>query len=316
MPVLLAAVVVMLVLVLVGYYFARVIIYPKTLRIEDSYRIVVEAGRLVEAEFGALPKRELFVPSPYGYTLYGFYIPCEGSQKTAIIVHGITCTLYDSVKYLNLFRKRGFNVLLYEQRNHGRNARKNTTYGFYEKYDLKAIVDWAFARLGPGGVVGTMGESLGAATVLQHSAIDPRVAFVIADCPYSDLTVLFRFRLKTDYHLVPFPLLNLADLFCRLMTGFSFAKVSPIRDIAAVKTPIFWVHGEHDVYILPQMSVDMYNAKRLGIKKLFIAPNAGHAEAFWNNQREYDRQVGEFLAEAGFLKEDDIICRVFAPSLN
>jgi fermentation-respiration switch protein FrsA (DUF1100 family) len=301
---------------LVGWYFARLIIYPKILSIDNSYLREIEAGKLVEAEFGALPKRELFVRSPYGYTLYGFYIPCEGSQNTVILVHGIKCTLYESVKYLNLFRKRGFNVLLYEQRNHGRNARKNTTFGFYEKYDLKAVVDWAFAHLGPAGRVGTMGESLGAATALQHSAIDSRVAFVIADCPYSDLIELIKLRLKNDYHLVPFPLLNIADLFCKLMAGFTFAKVSPIRDISAVNVPIFWVHGEKDTYILPQMSVDMYNAKSLGIKKLFIAPNACHAEAFWNNQHEYDRQVEEFLAEAGFMAENDIISEVLAPFSN
>ena len=301
MPILFAILFILLAIVLVGLYFARVIIYPKTSRIEASYQKDVETGKLVEAEFGALPKRELFVHSPYGYTLYGFYIPCEGAHQTAIIVHGIGDTLYGAVKYINLFRKRGFNVILYEQRNHGRNARKNTTFGFYEKYDLLAVVDWALAQLGPDGVVGTMGESLGGAVVLQHCAVDPRVAFVIADCPYSDLKELFTFRLKTDYHLPPFPLLNIADVFCRAMTGFSITKVSPIRDIAAVMTPIFWAHGENDTYIQPQMSIAMYNAKRQGIKKLFIAPNAGHAEAFWNNQPEYDRQVGEFLDEAGLL---------------
>ena len=300
MPVLLAALGLLVVMALVGWYFARVIIYPKVVRIEDSYQREIEAGKLVEAEFGALPKRELFVRSPYGYTLYGFYIPCERSQKTVILVHGIRCTLYESVKYLNLFRKRGFNVLLYEHRNHGRNAPKNTTFGYYEKYDLKAVVDWALAQLGPDGVVGTLGESLGAAVVLQHCAIDPRVAFVVADCPYSDLAKQLRYLLKLDYHLPPFPLLNLADFFCKVISGMSFSKVSPIRDIASIKTPIFWVHGENDTYILPQMSVDMYHAKSQGIKKLFIAPNAGHAEAFWNNQQEYDRQVGEFLVEAGF----------------
>jgi pimeloyl-ACP methyl ester carboxylesterase len=313
LPVLIALLVLLLVIVLVGLYFARVIIYPKNLRIEASYQREVENGKLVEAEFGALPKREVFVRSPYGYNLYGFYIPCEGSQKTVILVHGIYDTLYGSVKYINLFRKRGFNVLLYEQRNHGRNLRMNTTYGFYEKYDLMAVVDWALVQLGPDGVVGTLGESLGGAVALQHCAIDPRVAFVIADCPYSDLTQLFTYLLKRDYHLPPFPLLYIADFFCRVITGFSFTNVSPIREIAAIKTPIFWTHGENDIFIPPQMSIEMYNAKRQGIKKLFTAPNARHVEAFWNNQQEYDRQVGEFLAEAGFWKENDIISQVLVP---
>ena len=307
MPILLAILIVFLGMQFVGWYFASLIVYPRTSSIEASYQREVEGGKLAEVEFAALPRQELSVRSPFGYSLYGIYIPIEGSLKTVIIVHGIRDTLYGGVKYLNMFRARGFNVLLYEQRNHGRSGKKNTTFGYYEKYDLKAVMDWAMAQTAPGGVVGTMGESLGAAVVLQHSALDQRVAFVIADCPYSDLTELLKFRMKMDFHLLPFPLLNLADFFCWLTTGMTFSKVSPIRDVARGEKPVFWIHGQNDTYIPPHMSVDMYHAKTHGVKKLFLAPNAGHAQAYWNNREEYDRQVGEFLSEAGFAyREEDV----------
>ena len=299
MPVLIVILVILLAVVLAGLYFATLIIYPKTRPVEANYQREVENGKLVEAEFAALPKQELSVRSPFGYSLYGIYIPFNGSRRTVIIVHGIKDTLYICVKYLNLFRKRGFNVLLYDQRNHGHNRKINTTFGYYEKHDLKAVMDWALEKVGPDGVVGTMGESLGAAVVLQHAAIDPRAAFVVADCPYSNLTQLIHYLAKRDYHLPAFPLLYIADFFCGLLSGMRLSYVSPIKDIVGVELPVFWIHGQGDDYIPPQMSVDMYNAKRRGIKKLFLAPNAGHAEAYWNNREEYDRQIGEFLAEAG-----------------
>jgi len=297
MPALVALVIILLLVAFIGFYFATKIVYPKTYKVDASYQNQVEEGKLVEEEYNALPKQELSIPSPYGYNLYGIYIPVEGSHKTVIIAHGITVTLYCSVKYLNLFRKRGFNVLLYEHRNHGRSGKKNTTYGFYEKHDLKAVVDFAMQKSGPGSVVGTMGESLGASIALQHCAIDPRISFVVADCPYSDLTDLLKYHVHLDYHLPPFPMLYVADFFCWLLTGMTFSKVSPIRDITPVETPIFWIHGQDDTYIPPRMSVDMYHAKKNGIKKLFLAPLAGHADAFWNNQVEYDHQIGDFLAE-------------------
>jgi uncharacterized protein len=297
MPALIALIAIIILILMVGVYFAILIVYPKTWKVEAAYRKLVEDGKLDEAGYYALPKQEVFIRSPYGYILYGIFVPVEGSNKTVVIAHGITVTLYHSLKYLNLFRKRGYNVLVYEHRNHGRSGKKNTTYGYYEKHDLRAIVDYVFTKSGPGAKVGTMGESLGAAVVLQHSAIDPRISFVVADCPYSDLTELMKYHAWIDYHMPAFPFLYIADLFCWIFTGMTFAKVSPIQDIATVETPILWIHGQEDTYVPTHMSIDMYHAKIKGIKKLYLAPEAGHAASIWSNPAEYDRQLGDFLVE-------------------
>jgi uncharacterized protein len=204
------------------------------------------------------------------------------------------------IKYGGMFYRRGWNLLVYDLRNHGRSGGNNTTFGYYEKHDLKAVVDWACDRLGPGGVVGTMGESLGAATTLQHAAIDRRIAFAISDCSFSSLGELLAYRLKVEYHLPRFPLLNAAEFFIRLLTGgLTFDKASPISVIPGIETPIFFVHGKSDAYIPPEMSVNMYEAKQKGYRKLYLAPNADHAEAYWKNQSEYDQQVGSFLQDLG-----------------
>ena len=278
-------------------YFSCLVVFPRRLSIEKTIQGEQERGLLDLAAFNNLPQQEILVASPYGYDLYGVYIPFQDSNKTVVIAHGIGVNLYCSVKYMQMFRQRGFNVLLYEHRNHGRSGGKNTTFGLYEKVDLKAIMDWAMNQLKPGGIVGTHGESLGAAIALQHAAIDPRVSFVVADCPYSDFMELVKFRSKRDYHLPPFPILNLASLFSRLLTGMSFSMISPIRDLAGVTCPILFIHGQLDTYIPPQMSMDMAAVKRPGISRLYLAPEAGHAQSLWKNPEEYDRVLGEFLAE-------------------
>ena len=113
-----------------------------------------------------------------------------------IISHGITWNYEGSIKYMNLFYRRGWNVLIYDNRNHGMNNKINTSYGYYEKHDLIACIEWAQERCGPDIKIGLMGESMGAGITLQAAAIDSRVAFAVADCPFSDLQQLLELRAR------------------------------------------------------------------------------------------------------------------------
>lgn len=289
----------LLVLLAVGYYFARMVIYPKVTPFDETYRVAIENGWLIEEQYQPWPREEITIRSPYGYDLSGFYHPVPGSNKTVVITHGITFSRYGMVKYAGMFYKRGWNVLLYDIRHHGRSGGPNTTFGYFEKNDLQTVVDWAFERLGPGGKVGTLGESLGAGTTLQHAAIDPRIAFAVADCPYSDLFRMVAYRAKVEYHMPAFPMVYLAGLWVWVMSGMRMSKVSPIREMPKIETPVLIVHGQEDDYIPPQMSIDLYNAKTKGRRKLYLAPNAAHAQSVVKNPVEYDEKVGEFLKEIG-----------------
>lgn len=291
--------VIVLVVVLSGssIFFASKVIFPNVLPLEETRRSEIENGRFDEGEFNQWQRTEFNIPSPFGYDLACVYFPLENTQKTIILSHGITWSRYGSIKYMPIFRKHGYNILIYDLRNHGLSGGKNTTFGLYEKFDLQILVDWAFQQLGETGMVGTHGESLGGATTLQHAAIDPRISFAIADCPFSDLTELLKYRFKADYHLPAFPILNLASLVCKVLAHMPFYAVSPIRDLPAVTTPIFWIHGQDDDYIPPDMSQRMFDAKIKGVRKIYLAPKAAHAKSQINNPAEYDQKIGEFLDE-------------------
>ncbi|WDC85684.1 alpha/beta fold hydrolase [Caloramator sp. mosi_1] len=173
--------------------------------------------------------------SPYGYELNALYFEVPNSKKAVIICHGITYTLYGSVKYIDLFLNRGISVLIYDHRNHGLSGGKNTTFGHYEKYDLKTVSDWLFQKLGYGGKVGIMGESMGAATVLLNSGIDDRISFYIADCPYSSMSDILKHRMRKDFHLHPFPLYYSASLITKIRAGIFLGKYLQLELLKMLK---------------------------------------------------------------------------------
>jgi uncharacterized protein len=283
-----------------GYVLSGLVIHIRTYRDEDIYKYETSAGTLVRNDIDLLPKEEVFICSPFGYQLRGLLFTApRDAEKAVILVHGVSASLVSSLKYMGLFLKRDFHVLVYDQRRHGGSGGSSTTFGLYEKHDLKACVDWLIERFGRNCRIGIIGESMGAATALQHAAIDRRAAFYIADCPYSDLKEELKFRLKKDYHLPSFPVLQIAGLFAWLRGGLQFGLVSPIRDIAKVETPILFIHGNEDKYIPVEMTLELYRAKP-GFKQLYLAPGADHAQSLRSNPEAYDHNVDIFLKELGF----------------
>lgn len=278
-----------------GLYFALQVVHPKCYSVMETYKTEIETGRMSEAEWNSWEKQEVTIRSPLGYDLFGIYLPQPGSNRTVVIAHGITYTLFGSVKYVNLFRSRGFNVLLYDHRNHGRSGGRWSTFGFYEKHDMSAWIAWVRERLGNDGQVGILGESFGAATAIQCAAETPDLAFIISDCCFSDLTDLLAYHLDLDYHLPSWPVLPVASFCSKLLTGMAFDNISPVREMGRIEIPCLFTHGQDDKFTPSWMSESLFAAKIHGMRALYLAPGADHAEAFFSNPLAYEEQVAAFL---------------------
>jgi len=279
-----------------GFYFSSQVINPVPYGYEKTWKTEIDTGKIRQAQWNSWEKEELYIESPHGYKLHGFYFPLKNSKKTVIIVHGHNYSGYGSAKYIPIFRKRGYNTVIFDNRANKKSGGKHMTFGYYEKDDLKAWIDWVHKKTGTDTIIGLHGESMGAAISLLTAAEDKRIAFIVSDCAFSDLSKMLRFRMKTDFGLPAFPLYHAASFMSKIRGAMYFSEVSPIKIIAQVEIPVFFVHGKDDDFTPPEMTEKLFEAKTKGIKKLYLAPKAKHAMSFWKNQKEYDRLVGEFLA--------------------
>ncbi|MDQ0197408.1 alpha/beta hydrolase [Neobacillus ginsengisoli] len=283
-----------------GIYFTNRLMYMKK---KDETFILErekEAGRYKPDEFASLPKREIAIASPFGYTIKALLVEPYRSNRYIIISHGVTETKVNSIKYMNLFLERGFNALIYDHRRHGESGGKTTSYGHYEKFDLKSVVDWLKKEKGPNLELGIHGESMGAATMLLYAGIlEDGADFYIADCPFSDFRAQLAYRLKKEMKIAPRLLLPIADVFLRVRDKYSIRHVSPISVIDNIKHPILFIHSQKDDFILPTMSEDLF-AHTKAPKMLFLAANGRHAQSFNENRADYERVIDEFLQKYVF----------------
>ena len=270
----------------------------------NLFQYLEKSGVYSRERFSRLKKQEVDILSDDGLRLCGYVIETDPSSKHwAIIVHGYTVSMLISTQYIDLFQSEGFNILLIDQRRHGNSQGKYTTYGYYEKYDVAAWVRWLLHNYGTDCSIGLHGQSLGGATVLEYLSIaHSNIKFVIADCPFSDLTQLLHHQARTIYKLPAYPLLPIINKILKRKAGFTMEQVSPLQAVEHCHLPVLFIHGTKDNYVPTYMSEQLYKRKA-GPRSLLLVDGAIHGNAYAVAPKEYSEAVRILIHQA--LKEEE-----------
>jgi pimeloyl-ACP methyl ester carboxylesterase len=130
-----------------------------------------------------LDYEEVIFLSLDGWKLSGWFIP---SQNGAIVIltHGMGGNRLDMTSAASILAERGFGLLLYDLRCHGRSAGNLGTWGWQEIYDLLGAVEYLHSRAEIESIkIGAMGFSLGGQITIRAAAINDSIKAVIAEDP-------------------------------------------------------------------------------------------------------------------------------------
>ncbi|GLC87229.1 alpha/beta hydrolase [Lysinibacillus piscis] len=255
------------------------------------------AQRFDEAWYNKNLKYELNIDSPNGYTIRGAMLQPLQTTNTIIICHGVTENKINSVKYARLFERLGFNSVIFDHRRHGDSGGKTTSYGHYEKNDLDAVVKTVKAMIGEDAILGIHGESMGAATMLLYAGtIEDGADFYIADCAFSDFSLLLQHIAKSEFKYGSIIPIRFVDFFVRLRDGYSFKSVTPAEAVTHIDKPVLFIHSIPDTFIPASMSLALYD-KKAGTKKLKLFDKGAHAQSFNENMVEYEQLIQDFLQD-------------------
>ncbi len=278
-----------------SWYFAGIMIASPTTPLEED-----------QAEIGdptgfGLSNPEAVTIQSGDVTLSGWYFDNPaGGECGVMFMHGFTGTRYQALYWAPLFWERGCDILAYDHRGHGDSTPAFHTYGFHEKNDALAALEWFQQRSGLTlSQIGVGGVSYGAGTALQLAPLIPDAAFVLADSSYSSITDIVSVRAEARLgQTLGDLLLPGALLAAELRANFDTAAVSPENAIAEAQMPVLLIHSRTDEFTPSTHSEAIYANSDPDRTVLHVNDwGAPHGRDILTDPDRYRRLVDEFLAQ-------------------
>lgn len=278
-----------------SFFASEVVEFRKFSLVEDQKRL----DNLTFQSLG-LPRPEDFSFQNGPVTLKAWYFKNPKPKKCGVLLlHGYGRTRWSVLKYSPLFWKRGCDIFAFDHRRHGESGGAYGTFGFYEKFDLENGID-TFSDISqiPENKIGVLGESYGAATALMTMGLGKKVAFVIADSPYSDMETIVTKKGVDIYGPIVRLFAPMALFIAGKKADFDPEDVSPKKYAASIEVPVLLIHSNTDAYTPFAHSQIIYDEIQNSLKKIFITDwGAEHGKSINKDYAKYEAIVDGFLKE-------------------
>lgn len=197
--------------------------------------------------------------------------------------------------YAQLLVAHGFVVLMPDARAHGISGGPIASYGLLERNDIHQWFEFLSAHAHPRCIY-ALGESMGAAQLLQSLDSETRFCAVAAESPFSSFREVAYDRMGQPFHLGPWlgrtvlsPLVEVAFLRARWKYGLHMERVSPEDSVAAAHIPVLLIHGQIDsnIPIRHSRRIHAHDPKTV----LWEVPHADHCGAISAAPEEFQRRL-------------------------
>ena len=240
--------------------------------------------------------KDVYIQSFDGLKLHALWIPAQNPKGTILFAHGYRSNkLVDFSLAFSFYHDYGMNILVPDQRSHGKSEGKYITFGVKESRDMESWIAYHNETYGAYSMV-LSGLSMGASTMLYlaDQVLPQNVKGIIADCgfvsPWEILGCVFR----RVIHLPAAPSLWVTEWFARVFAGFSLREKDTRIVLKNAKLPVLLVHGVDDGFVPCAMTEQGYSAC-IGPKELLLVEGADHGLSFLVDRQRYEEKIRNFL---------------------
>jgi len=228
-----------------------------------------------------------------GTILRGWRIrPAAPNGGAVLLLHGVADSRTGMLLHASYLLNSGFEVLLPDARGHGASGDDLISYGVREATD---VARWADLLAHDPAVSRTygMGESMGAAILLQSLQTEHRFQSIVAESPFATFHEVAAYRVHQIAgipELLAWPIVKSGFVYARLRYGLDLNRASPLAAIRHAAIPILLIHGTRDVNIPLRESEELHAANPV-FTTLWIVEGASHVAAHNIDPQLYERKV-------------------------
>ncbi len=229
-----------------------------------------------------------------GVTLRGWYVPTTG-RRLIVLVHGLWESWESVAGPARDLRRRGYDVLVFDLRGHGRSDPARLSMGRRERRDVRAVLAWAREAGYAPDRIGWVGYSLGGSTLLMEAERNPALTAVAVDSPFGDLPAVLDHQLAIHSGL-PRPFNPGILLAADWAFGARSSDLIPIRSARRWgRRPLLVIHGTADD-LVPVAQARALAAAAGPDCQAVILPGLGHTDAYRADPRGYVDRLDRFFA--------------------
>jgi uncharacterized protein len=209
--------------------------------------------------------------------LHGYWAkrPGQAGRATVILLHGINNRKESWLPTALWLQEQGFDALLLDHRGHGESGGDYCTFGYREKEDVAAAVDF-IQQQQPDVPVGVWGNSLGGAVALQALAHEPRLRFGIVQSTFATFRdVVYDYQVRM-FRLPSRWLANNAIDRAAALAHFPPDSIRPAAAARHIVQPMLMAHGDADRNINCRYGQEIFQNLASGQKEFHLIAGADH----------------------------------------
>lgn len=229
-----------------------------------------------------------------GVLLAGWVVEPARPRATVALFHGMRGNRERVLDRVAILARHGFRCVAFDLRAHGESGGRRTSFGFHERHDAAAVLDWLRQRW-PDQPRAAVGISMGAAAVCYAAQLTRGWNVVVLESCYLNIARAFENRLRDGLPPWYRRLSRGVVWLTERRLGVRLAQLAPVDHVGDLApAPVFVLTGAADPHAPPDEARQLYERCR-GPRELWVVPDAGHRDVFDKGGVEYRRRVVGFL---------------------